>query len=146
MFAARLLAAALAAASAAALYEAGDAVLQIATEKDFSDKVLKAPGLFLVECALGALALALALARVRVRVRAGAGADAIACSRPAARRPHSRPAQSTRRGAATARTWRRSGRRCVPPRSGGRGPHHRPCAAHRTPPSSSSYSSSDSSP
>ena len=49
--AARLLAAALAAASAAALYESGDGVLQIASEKDWNDKVIKAPGLFLVECA-----------------------------------------------------------------------------------------------
>jgi len=49
--AARLLAAALAAASASALYESGDGVLQIASEKDWNDKVIKAPGLFLVECA-----------------------------------------------------------------------------------------------
>jgi hypothetical protein len=52
--AARLLAAALAAASAAALYDSGDGVLQIASEKEWNDKVIKAPGLFLVECASAA--------------------------------------------------------------------------------------------
>ena len=45
----RLAAAALLAASAAALYEPSDAVLQIASEKEFSDKVLKGKGLFMVE-------------------------------------------------------------------------------------------------
>jgi hypothetical protein len=124
--AARLLAAALAAASAAALYESGDGVLQIASEKDWNDKVIKAPGLFLVECA-SARARArtctadaqrarpatratctAALVRARARMHPLAGPLILSLARSLA------PpiiAQSTRPGAATARTWRPSGRR-----------------------------------
>ena len=61
----RLLAAALALASAAALYDASDAVLQIASEKEWNDKVIKQPGLFLVECACCRARRACARARAR---------------------------------------------------------------------------------
>ena len=116
--AARLLAAALAAASAAALYESGDGVLQIASEKDWNDKVIKAPGLFLVECASARRRCAASSTRnardmhggfvARASAHAPAGWPAQSLARSLA------PpiiAQSTRRGAATARTWRPSGRR-----------------------------------
>ena len=118
--AARLLAAALAAASAAALYDSGDGVLQIASEKEWNDKVIKAPGLFLVECASAArgarsAARARALARRDGRRACRAVASALGRRLELTRSPSRSPAQSTRRGAATARTWRLSGRRCGPP-------------------------------
>ena len=124
--AARLLAAALAAASAAALYESGDGVLQIASEKDWNDKVIKAPGLFLVECASAPRARA---ARAHRRCAASSSRNARGVhggfgALASAHAPAGWPAQSlarslappiiaqsTRRGAATARTWRPSGRR-----------------------------------
>ena len=70
--AARLLAAALAAAAASALYESGDGVLQIASEKDWNDKVIKAPGLFLVECASRAVRARALCARLACAARVSA--------------------------------------------------------------------------
>ena len=51
-----------------AIYESGDGVLQIASEKDWNDKVIKAPGLFLVECASARARARAARSRTRTAV------------------------------------------------------------------------------